>query len=155
MKVLVDTGATNSIIHQSSLSKIRHDRIYPVQQQFFLANKTCIFITGYVTLEIKIQHIKIYVTAAITRTLCYDVILGEDWINRSQVTINRFRNKIEILGNKATVPLRTSSNKSFMPITLKFATSIPPHTEPIVEACTSIRQATKALFSPDVLSLII
>ncbi len=130
-------------------SKIRHYRIYPVQQQFFLASKTCISITGYVTLEIKIQHIKTYVTAAITRTLCYDVILGEDWINRYQVTINRFKNKIEILGNKATVPLRTSFNKSFMPITLKVATSIPPHTERIIEACTSIRQATKALFSPD------
>jgi len=72
----VDTGATNSIIDQSALSKINHHEIYPVQQQFFLANKTSISIIGYVALEIKIQHIKTYITAAITKTLCCDVILG-------------------------------------------------------------------------------
>ena len=60
MKVLVDTGATNSIICQTSLSKIRHHQIYPVQQQFSLANKTLSSITGYVTLETKIQNIKTY-----------------------------------------------------------------------------------------------
>ncbi|CAF1370955.1 unnamed protein product [Rotaria sordida] len=109
MKVLVDTGATNSIIQQSSLSKTRHRRIYPVQQQFFLANKTSISIIGYVTLEIKIQHIKTHVTAAITKTLCCDVILGEDWIRHYQVTINGFTNKIEVLGSKAIVPLQPSS----------------------------------------------
>ncbi|CAF4071366.1 unnamed protein product, partial [Rotaria sp. Silwood2] len=114
MKVLVDTGATNSIIQQSSLSKIRHSRFYPVQQQFFLANKTSISIIGYVTLEIKIQHIKTYVTAAITKTLCCDVILGEDWIRHYQVTINGFTNKIEILGNKASVPLRTSATSKVL-----------------------------------------
>ena len=149
MKVLVDTGATNSIIHQEALSKIRHHRVYPAQQQFFLANKTCIAITGYVTLEIKIQQVRTYVTAAITRTLCYDVILGEDWINHYQVTVNRFKNRIEIFGNKAAVPLQTSFNESFLPMTLRAATVIPPYTERIVEAYTSIKQAAKALFSPD------
>ncbi|CAF1360929.1 unnamed protein product [Rotaria sordida] len=109
MKVRVDTGATNSIIQQSSLSKARHRRIYPVQQQFFLANKISISIIGYVTLEIKIQHIKTHVTAAITKTLCCDVILGEDWIRHYQVTINGFTNKIEVLGSKAAVPLQPSS----------------------------------------------
>ncbi|CAF3393117.1 unnamed protein product, partial [Rotaria sp. Silwood2] len=101
MKVLVDTGATNSIIQQSSLSKIRQTQIYPVQQQFFLANKSSISIIGYVTLKIKIQHINTYITAAITKTLCCDVILGEDWIRHYQITINGFTNIIEILGNKA------------------------------------------------------
>jgi predicted aspartyl protease len=52
MKILVDTGATNSIIDQSALSKINHHEIYPVQQQFFLANKTSISIIVYVALEI-------------------------------------------------------------------------------------------------------
>ena len=149
MKILVDTGATNSIIQQSSLSKIRHPQIYPVQQQFLLANKSSVPIIGYVTLEIKIQHIKTCVTAAITRTLCCDVILGEDWIKYYQVTINGFTNKIEILGNKAAVSLRTSSRKRRIPVKLRKSMTIPSRTEQMVEAFTSIPQASKVLFSPD------
>ncbi|CAF1442774.1 unnamed protein product, partial [Rotaria sordida] len=149
MKVLVDTGATNSIIQQSSLSRIRHARIYPVQQQFFLANKSSISIIGYVTLEIKIRHINTYVTAAITKTLCCDVILGEDWIRHYQITINGFTNKIEILGNKAAVPLRTSSSNRRIPIKLRHSINIPPHAEEVVEAFTSIPQASKVLFTPN------
>ncbi|CAF3950315.1 unnamed protein product [Rotaria sordida] len=149
MKVLVDTGATNTIIQQSSLSKIRHARIYPVQQQFFLANKSSISIIGYVTLEIKIRHINTYVTAAITKTLCCDVILGEDWIRHYQITINGFTNKIEILGNKAAVPLRTSSSNLRIPIKLRYSINIPSHAEEVVEAFTSIPQASKVLFTPN------
>ena len=149
MKILVDTGATNSIIQQSSLSKIRHPQIYPVQQQFLLANKSSVPIIGYVTLEIKIQHIKTCVTAAITRTLCCDAILGEDWIKYYQVTINGFTNKIEILGNKVAVSLRTSSRKRRIPVKLQRSMTIPSHTEQRVEAFTSIPQASKVLCSPD------
>ncbi|CAF3093368.1 unnamed protein product [Rotaria sp. Silwood2] len=116
MEVLVDTGATNSIIQQASLSQIQHQQFYPVQQQFFLANKTSISIIGYVTLEIKIQHIRTYVTAVVTKTLCCDVILGEDWIKYYQVTINRFKDRIEILGNKTVVPLRASSSNQLFDV---------------------------------------
>ncbi|CAF4090667.1 unnamed protein product [Adineta steineri] len=150
MKVLVDTGATNSIIHQSSLSRIRYDRIHPVQQKFFLANKTCITITGYVTLEIMIHHIKTYVTAAITETLCCDLILGEDWIKYYRVTINRFRNRIEILGNKATVPLRTTWDNNCILMKLRSSIYIPPYTEQIVEVVVPVAEATNVLYSPNI-----
>ncbi|CAM4836395.1 unnamed protein product [Rotaria magnacalcarata] len=124
MEILVDTGATNSIIHQSALLKIQHQPYYPVQQQFFLANQTSIMIKGYVNLEIKIQHIKTFVTAAVTTTLCCDVILGEDWINHYRVIIDRFKNKLEILGNKASVHLRTSSDsKLFSPSSIALKTT--------------------------------
>ncbi|CAF1442744.1 unnamed protein product [Rotaria sordida] len=149
MEVLVDTGATNSIIQQSSLSKIQHQQFYPIQHQFFLANKTSISIIGYVTLEIKFLHIQTYVTAAVTKTLCCDVILGEDWIKSYQVTINRFKDRIEILGNKAAVPLRTSFKNHLIPVKLQHSISIPPRTKQIVEAFTTISTATKVLFSPD------
>ncbi|CAF5038681.1 unnamed protein product, partial [Rotaria sp. Silwood1] len=109
MEVLVDTGATNSIIQQASLANIQHQQFYPVQQQFFLANKTSISIIGYVTLEIKIQHIRTYVTAAVTKTLCCDLILGEDWIKYYRATIDRFKDRLEILGNKAAISLQPSS----------------------------------------------
>jgi hypothetical protein len=149
MKVLVDTGATNSIINQSALSRINHHQIYPVQQRFFLANKTSINIIGYVTLEVKIQHVKTYVTAAVTETLCCDVILGEDWIRYYQVTIDRFNDKIRILGNKASISLRTSSNNILIPVKLRYSTSIPPHTDQIVEVFALVAQAPKVLFSPN------
>lgn len=119
MKVLVDTGATNSIILESSLSTIHHRPSYPVQQEFFLANGTSISISGYVNLEIKIQHIKTYVTAAIAKFLCCDVILGEDWIKRYQVNINRVNDSIEIMGNKAAIPLRPTANKQLVPVKLQ------------------------------------
>ncbi|CAM4928332.1 unnamed protein product [Rotaria socialis] len=149
MEVLVDTGATNSIIQETSLSKIQHSMFKPVQQKFFLANKTSTDIIGYLSLEIKIQHIRTNVIAAITKTLCCDLILGEDWIKCYQVTINRFKDRIEILGNKATVSLRTSFNNKLMPIKLQHSMSIPPHTERMVDAFVAISTLPKVFFSPD------
>ncbi|CAF4297784.1 unnamed protein product, partial [Rotaria sp. Silwood2] len=43
--------------------------------------------------------------------ICYQC---EDWIRHYQVTINGFTNKIEILGNKASVPLRTSATSKVL-----------------------------------------
>lgn len=116
MKVLVDTGATNSIIRESSLAQIQVHQRYPVQQQFFLANKTSISIIGYVNLQIQIQHVKTFVTAAIARTLSCDLILGEDWIKTYRVTINRVNDIISILDNQAVVHLRPSCDKQLTAI---------------------------------------
>ncbi|CAF3652818.1 unnamed protein product [Rotaria sp. Silwood1] len=87
MEVLLDTGATDSIIQQASLANIQHQQFYPL----------------------KIQHIRTYVTAAVTKTLCCDLILVEDWIKYYRATINLFKNRLEILGNKAAVSLQPSS----------------------------------------------
>ncbi|CAF4779342.1 unnamed protein product, partial [Rotaria sp. Silwood2] len=51
--------------------------------------------------------------------------------------------------NKASVPLRTSASNRRIPVKLRHSITIPPHTEKMVEAFTTISQASKVLFSPD------
>ena len=106
LQVLVDTGATNTIIHETALSRLGYYKITPGNQKFRLANESSISIVGNVSLEVKIQHIKTYVTAAITRTLCCDMILGEDWIGRNKIIINRRTNTVEIQEKDASVALQ-------------------------------------------------
>jgi hypothetical protein len=101
LQVLVDTGATNTIIHETALSRLCHYEVKPGSQKFRLANESSISIVGNVSLEVRIQHLKTYVTAAITRTLCCDMILGEDWIGRNKIIINRNTNTVEIQEEEA------------------------------------------------------
>jgi hypothetical protein len=105
--ILVDTGATNSLIHEETLSQLRHTTIENNKCKFLLANDTPIEIIGSVKLEVRIGNIPTNVSAAITNTLCCAMILGEDWISKYKVVINRATDKVEILGATATVPLYT------------------------------------------------
>ena len=80
-----------------------------------------------------------YVTAAITNTLCCDLILGEDWIQRYKVT--------KVLGDKARIPLRVQPNETAFPIQVQSSIVIPARAQRLIRTVTPIACTEKVMFS--------
>ncbi|CAF1218034.1 unnamed protein product [Didymodactylos carnosus] len=106
MKALVDTAVSHTIIQQSALNKIRHKHVYPVQQHYHLADDaSSLSIIGYVDLEIRIQHVRTYVTAAIAKSLSCPLIVGQDWITYYRVDYKSSTNRLAVNNNIVSVPV--------------------------------------------------
>lgn len=107
----MDTGATNTLIHEEVLLQLDHPNIERTNQKFLLANETPIDIIGSVPLEVRIGDISTNISAAITKTLCCAMILGDDWISKYKVIIDRDANQVKIMGSTATVSLYDKDNR--------------------------------------------
>ncbi|CAF2847727.1 unnamed protein product [Rotaria sp. Silwood2] len=79
LQCLLDTGASNTFIHTSTLSKIRHNPIKRIKCKYTLADgNTTVDIDGEVEINIQIGHIRTSITALISKSLSTLCILGQD-----------------------------------------------------------------------------
>jgi hypothetical protein len=149
MKALVDTGATHTFIHQDALNNIRHKGVYPAQQSYHLADgASSLSIIGYVDLEIRIQHVKTYVRAAVAKSLSCPLILGQDWITYYHVDYNSLTNRLSIYNNTASVSIERVDETTF-PVRLVQQIVLEPKSEHVVEAHVPISSTSAVLFYPN------
>ncbi|CAF4654731.1 unnamed protein product, partial [Rotaria sp. Silwood2] len=146
IKALVDTGATRTIIQQDALNRIRHKRVYPAQQCYHLADgASSLSIIGCVDLEIRIQHVRTYVTAAVAKSLSCPLILGQDWITYYHVDYNSSTNRLSVYNNIASVPIERVDETTF-PVRLVQQIVLEPKSEHVVEAHVPISSSSAVLF---------
>ncbi|CAF3314989.1 unnamed protein product [Rotaria sp. Silwood2] len=146
IKALVDTGSTRTIIQQDALNRIRHKRVYPAQQCYHLADgASSLSIIGYVDLEIRIQHVRTYVTAAVAKSLSCPLILGQDWITYYHVGYNSSTNRLSVYNNIASVPIERVDETTF-PVRLVQQIVLEPKSEHVVEAHVPISSSSAVLF---------
>ncbi|CAF3099719.1 unnamed protein product [Rotaria sp. Silwood2] len=149
IKALVDTGATRTIIQQEALNRIRHKRVYPAQQCYHLADgASSLSIIGYVDLEIRIQHVRTYVTAAVAKSLSCPLILGQDWITYYHVDYNSSTNRLSVYNNIASVPIERVDKTTF-PVRLVQQIVLEPKSEHVVEVHVPISSSSAVLFHPN------
>ncbi|CAF1173912.1 unnamed protein product, partial [Rotaria magnacalcarata] len=109
VKMLIDTGATKTFIN----SKILHhlvsvDSILKQPSSFLLADGIASFkVLGLVDLTIEFNDFVTPIKAYIAQNLCTDIIIGMDYINRYNMSINV---------KKQTVHLESHNRHAVVPI---------------------------------------
>lgn len=90
MRLLIDTGATTTFISEHSLRRISHyTLLHKTSSSFILADGTAPFYTsGVVQLTITFANHSTTITAHIASNLCADLILGMDYINKYNLSID-------------------------------------------------------------------
>ncbi|CAF5107389.1 unnamed protein product, partial [Rotaria sp. Silwood1] len=117
MKLMIDTGATQSFISKMALNSIRNSKIINrIQRQVFLADGyTSITVYGEVELSIVMNNIYTSIRALIVKNLCINCILGMDYISKYKLIINIVNQSISIgvKNNRLTIPIDNSEKIIF------------------------------------------
>jgi putative transposase len=89
IKALVDTGSAITIINENKLQKLQHGRIYGnVSRNYRTANNGELKTKGLVDLKMTMNQIATTITAEISKMVCMDLILGQDWCYNNNAIIN-------------------------------------------------------------------
>jgi hypothetical protein len=87
-KVLVDTGASISLIHAEVLHRMTHEPLVSSSlTEVHTANCGFISLLGIVKLNIPIGQFNTTADVYVTRDLVCPMILGRDWTHKNQVTL--------------------------------------------------------------------
>ena len=131
IKVLIDTGATTTSIHEKVLSHMKylqyiHDNAY----SFTLADGIAPFhVLGVVTLSIQFTNTTTTIDAHIASRLCTDMIIGMDYINKYNLNIDIMRQTVSINNHKQIFTMDIDKDYVFrrIPVISSQALVIPPH----------------------------
>jgi hypothetical protein len=98
MKLMIDTGASRTLISQKALNSIQNSKIINrIQRQVFLADGyTSITVYGEVDLSFIMNNIRTSIRALIVKNLCVNCILGMDYIIKYKLIINTVDRKVTI-----------------------------------------------------------
>ncbi|CAF3020447.1 unnamed protein product [Rotaria socialis] len=150
MKVMLDTGATQSFITKTALTKTKHLPLNNNQQHYLMADGYTTFkVVGLVKIFIDINQIKTNIVVGVVDSLCTDCILGMNFINKYKVNINNKNKQIEIYtsNNKTTISMDDKIKDIITPCHLLNNTCIYPYQENTIKI--TLRLATgELLFSP-------
>ncbi|CAF3324288.1 unnamed protein product [Rotaria socialis] len=152
LQCLLDTGASNTFIHTSTLSKIRHNTINRIRGKYTLADgNTTVDIVGEVEIYIKIGHIETRITALISKSLSTLCILGQDWIRKYAVDICQSTELIIIHTSRSSATIRMDNNMDKHNFDLKLINTIilQPQHETIVRLKSPISSSTNVVFHPN------
>ena len=137
-QLLIDTGATTTFVHSRLLDKLSPSlSIRPNPYSFFLADGRAPFhVLGTVDLSITFADVTTHVTAHVAQHLCTDIILGMDYINAHNLTIDTKRQLISIDHNNRTliVPIDPHTSLNNVSVLASQSILIPPldtHCEPV------------------------
>ena len=147
---MVDTGATSSLISQSTLDNIAHPPIQSMRTTATLGDgQTKIMVNGTVKLNVTINHINTTIEPLIVDFLGANLILGMDWCKDNNVNVNIGENQVEINhpqhGTTTTPFLEGGSIDAYLTESFELL----PHQEQVVKLHASISNATLASFVPD------
>lgn len=152
MRLLIDTGATTTFISEHSLRRISHyTLLHKTSSSFILADGTAPFYTsGVVQLTITFANHSTTITAHIASNLCADLILGMDYINKYNLSIDVKRQVVSIDYNFTvlSMPLDQDHAPRTIPAIIRQSVSLPSH------GASSIRislppNSLLPLFTPD------
>jgi hypothetical protein len=150
-KVLVDTGATISLIHESTLKSMHHKSIHPCSlTEVHTANSGFISLIGLVNLTVQINHLSTRVDAYVTRDLICPMILGRDWIQKNYVDVNFSTNRIYIYHGLTSVPLLPIPRTESLVMSVSHSITIPPFHQQFISGYVPIESLNDALFTPNV-----
>jgi hypothetical protein len=119
IKILIDTGATTTFINEKVLNYLRHLQ-YTSKKPYFclLADGVARFhVLGTVKLFIRFGNVVTLIEAHVARNLCTNIILGMDYINKYNLSIDVKHQTISIEYNNHFLTLNmdrksTPSSKS-------------------------------------------
>ncbi|CAF3494538.1 unnamed protein product [Rotaria socialis] len=147
---MLDTGATQSFITKTALTKTKHLPLNNNQQHYLMADGYTTFkVVGLVKIFIDINQIKTNIVVGVVDSLCTDCILGMNFINKYKVNINNKNKQIEIYtsNNKTTISMDDKIKDIITPCHLLNNTCIYPYQENTIKI--TLRLATgELLFSP-------
>ena len=149
-KVLVDTGAAISLIHEPTLQFMQHQSMYPCSlTEVHTANSGFISLLGLVTLTVQINHIYTKVDAYVTRDLVCPMILGRDWIQKNNVDINFSTHRIYLHNGLTSIPLLPAPHTESFVMCLSHSIVIPPFHQKFVLGYVPIKSLDDVLFIPN------
>ncbi|CAF4518486.1 unnamed protein product, partial [Rotaria magnacalcarata] len=149
-KVLVDTGATLSLIQEQTLKRMKHSPMISCSlKEVHTANSGFISLLGLVNLTVKINHIMTTVDAYVTHDLVCPMILGRDWIQKHHVNVDFSTNRIYIHDGNTSVPLLPVSCIEPLAMSLQNSIVIPPFHEKFISGCVPIKSLQNVIFTPN------
>ncbi|CAF0917660.1 unnamed protein product [Rotaria sordida] len=152
LQCLLDTGASNTFIHTSTLSHIRHNPIKRIKGKYTLADgNTTVDIDGEVEIYIQIGHIRTKITAFISKSLSTSCILGQDWMRKYAVDICQSSKLIIIYTARSSAIISMDDNMDKHNFNLKLANTIvlKPQHETIVRLKSPISSSSNIIFHPN------
>ncbi len=152
LQCLLDTGASNTFIHRSILSRIRHNPIKRSKGKYTLADgNTTVDIDGEVEIYIRIGHIGTRITALISKSLSTFCILGQDWIRKYSVDIFQSSKLIVIhtARTSATISMDHDIDKHSFDLKLANTIILKPQHETIVRLKSPISCSPNVVFHPN------
>ena len=148
IKILIDTGANSTFINEKVLKYMSHLRYIKQQpSSFTLADGIAPFhILGSVDLSVQFGNSITPIKAYIARQLCTDMIIGMDYINLYDLSIDVKRQTISIDHNNQVFTMNMDKDYELrrIPVTLSKSTVILPRStyytsvsNPISTICSS------------------
>ncbi|CAF2241730.1 unnamed protein product, partial [Rotaria magnacalcarata] len=128
-KILIDTGATTTFINEKLLSHLKHPQFVHSKSYYFVLadGKASSRVLGTVKLSIQFANVPTTIEAHVARSLGTDIILGMDYINLYNLSIDvkhqaisiEYRNRLLTTNIDPDYPLYkipvTSSNSIYIP----------------------------------------
>ncbi|CAF4738552.1 unnamed protein product [Rotaria socialis] len=149
--ILVDTGAAISLIHDNTLSTMRHKPIVSCSlNEVHTANSGFISLLGIVKLTGQINHLDTQVDAYVTRDLICPMVLGRDWIQQNYANINFCTNRLYLYNGLASAPLLPIPRSEPVIMPLSDSIVIPPFHQQFVYGYVPINSLNDALFTPNI-----
>jgi hypothetical protein len=148
---IVDTGSAITIIHQDLLKTLHHKKFVYKTRQCTTANATPLNIIGQIELEIKIKHVKTYITADVATNLVTKLLLGNNWINEHRVHLFGDQQHLTIpdnTGQRLRIPYTEPEHLQY-PTRLTNQVTLAPRSQTLVDVETQLSNANNLLFEPD------
>ena len=149
-EVLVDTGASISLINSNLLDRMAHDSIVPCSlKEVHTANCGFISLVGLIKLDILIGHVHTVADVYVTNDLICPMILGRDWIHDHQVTLCFSSNRLFVQAGQALTRLLPVSPQASFVMLATAPIVIPPFHEKFVSGYVAIQSMANAIFTPN------
>ncbi|CAF4422875.1 unnamed protein product [Didymodactylos carnosus] len=151
MKLMIDTGATNTLITEKALLSTHHKKFtskYP-WKLYQADGQTPLEVVGVVQLQIQIKSTNTNISAYVVKHLCTPCLLGTDYINKYKFKIDAGAQTITIINNKdeITTNIIKHSHSIRLPVRLINPVIVPPYENRNVLVSTDISTAT-TIFQP-------
>jgi len=157
LKILIDTGATTTFIHEKILKHLLSlQYIEKSPYSFTLADGIAPFhVLGVVNLSVKFANSTTTIKAHIANRLCTDMILGMDYINKYNLNINIIHQTISIENNNKTYTMDIDQDYGIhkIPVTTYHSITIPPHSKRLTHVSVPISSICSSFVSTSYLHL--
>lgn len=155
-RILIDTGATTTFIHQKLLSHLKNVRfINRNSYSFVLADGIAPFqVLGTVQLSICFANVTTYIEAHVAHNLCTNIIVGMDYINKYALgfDVKKQSISIEYQNRLLTMDIDSDRKLSQIPVVSSQSICIPPHSTRSTSVHISIASICSSLIPNEHLS---
>ena len=141
-KILIDTGATTTFINKNIIHNIPFPVVISTEPYFcVLADGVAPFhVLGMIELSIQFDKTVTTIKAHIAETLCADMIIGMDYINLYNLSINVKQQTVSIEHNQRIFSMNIDRDLTShrIPVVCSQIVHIPPHSRRMTSVSTPI-----------------